>query len=133
MKKQHTEKNLELSQAILDEKDYKKRWRMVHDLLRKTNPVAKKEQDKQQRALTKVREAGLYNSREKRRNAGLKFAVSIPNVTWQALVAADEASTGKLSILTHTDKKNTNKYKTKDATNQIARDLMEVFPEYRVS
>lgn len=126
--KTFTEEQLELSQAILDEKDHKKRWRMVHDLTRETNPKAKREQDKQAKALAKVRKEKLYNT-GKTGAAGMKFSVSMPNITYQALVASDDAATGT-SMLRAPEKQ---KYITKDATNQIARDLAEVFPEYKVS
>lgn len=126
MKTDITEKQqlyLERSQAILDETDPTVRWRMVHDLLREVNNKAKREQDKQAKAMAKVREEKIYNNKLAPGGAGLKFAVSIPNITWQALVAVD----GRL--------KNPEKNKglTKNATNELARELARVFPEYKAS
>ena len=115
--------------AIFKEKDDVKRWRLIHDLLRETNPKAKREQDRQAKALKKVREEGLYNNKEVRGAAGLRFSVSIPNTTYQALVEMDIATRGK-SSLRNPEKQ---KYETRNATNKIAQKLSRAFPEYRVS
>lgn len=119
----------ELIIAICKEKDDVKRWRLIHDLLRMTNPKAKREQDRQAKALKKVREEKLYNNKEVRGAAGLKFSVSIPNVTYQALVEMDIATQGK-SILLDPAKQ---KFETRNATNKVAQKLSRAFPEYRVS
>lgn len=126
--KTFTEEQLELSQAILDETDHKKRWRMVHDLLRQTNKIARREQDKQAKAMKKVREAKVYNTAGGGA-AGMRFGVSVPNVTYQAIVESDMMVEGT-SRLRAPEKQ---KYITKDATNQIVKDLEEVFPEYKAS
>ena len=60
---------------------------------------------------------------------GLKFGVSVPRMTWQAIVGVDEMLDGK-SRLFDTAKKES---KDRSATNGLVQDLREVFPEYRVN
>lgn len=115
--------------AIFKEKDDVKRWRLIHDLLRDTNPRARREQKKQAKELKKIRDSQLYNNKKSANKTGLVFSVSIPNVTWQALVEMDTHVKGK-SELVFTDK---GQYKSKNATNEIAKKLSRAFPEYRVS
>lgn len=121
-------KNFILAEDIVNETDYKKRWRKIHDLLGKTNPKALKEQKAQERALKKVRESKVYEKKEKGA-MGLKFGVSVPRMTWQAIVGVDEMLDGK-SRLFDTAKKES---KDRSATNGLVQDLREVFPEYRVN
>lgn len=121
-------KNYKIAEEIVQEKDYKKRWRMVHDLLGKTNPKALKEQKAQKKALEKTRENKVYNTGETG-DMGLKFGVSIPRMTWQAMVGVDEMLDGE-SRLFDTKK---GEGKNKSSTNSLVQDLKEVFPEYRVS
>ena len=107
--------------AILNEPDNTKRWRMVADLAREMNPKVKKEQDYQIKAMADVRKNKLY--RRTRRKGQLKLAVSIPPLTFQAMVGVDPT-------LMHLDKED---FLTPDATNHQARELARVFPEYRAS
>ena len=128
MKKQKREEYLDRCQEILDEPDRYKRWRMAADLAREINSKVKREQDKQAKAMEKVRKLKLYNQGPKGK-AGLKFSLSIPNMTWRLMVAVDPE-------LSNIDKKaEANKYKDprKDATNELVRKMVEVFPEYRVN
>lgn len=109
-------------QAIWDEPDNTKRWRMAADLAREMNPEVKKEQDKQIKAMAEVRRLGLYR-KTKTKKMGLKFAVSIPSMTFTVLSTVDPS-------LRNIDK---SEWTTRDGSNQIARDLARVFPEYRAS
>lgn len=115
--------------AIFEEKDDVKRWSLIHDLVREVNPKAKREQDKQAKAMSEVRNAKLYNNKKNLGAAGLKFSVSIPNVTYQALVELDQAVTGK-SKLREPEK---NRFKSRSATNVISRNLSKALPEYKAS
>lgn len=128
MKSKYSEEANNLAQAIIDEKDHMKRWRMVHDLLAKQNKKAKREQEKQAKAMAAIRKAKLYNNRKARRGQ-LRFGVSIPNITWQALVHTDILVTGE-SILKDPKK---GEHLTPDATNKIVKELATVFPEYKAS
>jgi hypothetical protein len=128
MKSKYSEEANSLADAILREKNAVKRWRMVHDLLRLQNKKARKEQNQQAKAMADIRKNKLYNTR-KARHGRLVFGVSIPNVTWQALVEADIIATGT-SVLKYPDKEH---YKDKKATNKIVRDLAKAFPEYKAS
>lgn len=128
MKSKYSDSTNALAQAILDEKDTVKRWRMVHDLLRLQNKKARKEQDKQAKAMADVRKHKIYN-RRKARKGQLRFGVSIPNMTWNALVDTDILVTGT-SVLRDPKK---DEFTDKKATNQIVRDLAKAFPEYKAS
>lgn len=128
MKSKYSEEAAQLADAIIKEKDDVKRWRMTHDLLRLQNKKAKREQDKQAKAMAEVRKTKLYNNRKARRGR-LRFGVSIPNITWQALVETDMLVTGT-SVLKYPDKE---AYQDKKATNKIVRDLAKAFPEYKAS
>jgi len=115
--------------AIGTEKDDVKRWRMIHDLLRETNPKARREQDKQAREMQKVRDEKLYNQKLVKEEGGLIFRVSLPRATYSALVESDLMLLGK-SILLDPQKA---RHLDPRATNKIARKLSRAFPEYRVS
>lgn len=128
MKSKYSDEHNALAQAVLDEKDHIKRWRLVHDLLRATNKKARKEQTQQAKAMAEIRRQKIYNNRKARRG-NLRFGVSIPNMTWQALVETDILVTGE-SVLRDPKK---DEYQDKKATNKIVRDLAKVFPEYKAS
>lgn len=110
------------------EQDRVTRWRKVHDLLRKHNKKARKEQDAQAKAMAEVRRNKVYDNHIARRG-NLRFGVSIPNITWQALVEADILVTGE-SVLKDPKK---DEYLDKKATNKIVRDLAKAFPQYKAS
>lgn len=128
MKSKYSEDSNALAQAILEQQDDVKRWRMVHDLLRIQNKKARKEQNQQSKAMADVRKHKLYNTR-KARKGQLRFGVSIPNITWQALVETDILVKGT-SVLKDPKK---DEYKDKKATNKIVQDLAKAFPEYKAS
>lgn len=128
MKSKYSDGSNALAQAILEEKDTVKRWRMVHDLLRLQNKKARKEQNQQAKAMADVRKHKLYNTR-KARKGQIRFGVSIPNITWQALVETDILVTGT-SVLKDPKK---DEYQDKKATNKIVQDLAKAFPEYKAS
>jgi len=128
MKSKYSKNTNSLAQAILEQKDPVKRWRMVHDLLALQNKKARKEQKQQAKAMADIRKAKLYNTR-KARKGQLRFGVSIPNITWQALVETDILVDGT-SVLKDPKK---DEYQDKKATNKIVRDLAQAFPEYKAS
>ena len=111
-----------MAQAVLDAKTREEKWRLAADFAREVNPDVKKEQDYQIKACADVRRLGLYK-KEKTKKMGLKFAVSIPPVTFNVLSIVDPD-------LRNIDK---NEWNTKDGSNEIARKLAETFPEYKVS
>lgn len=116
------DKELELSQAILDETDVEKKWRLAADYARLVNPEVKKEQDYQIKACADVRRLGLYK-KGKTKEMGLKLAVSIPPMTFNVLSLVDPG-------LRNIDKGD---WSTRDGSNEIAQKLARVFPEYKVS
>lgn len=120
-KQKYTPKQLEQLGAILAEPKASKRWRMIADFARDNNPHVKKEQDIQAKACKEIREAKLYRS--KRKQGQIKFTVSIPPLTYQAMETVDPE-------LRHLNKED---FYSPDATNKQAQELARVFPEYRVS
>lgn len=119
--KKYTPKQLEQLGAVLAEPDATKRWRLIADFAREANPHVKKEQDIQSKACKEIREAKLYRS--SRKKGQIRFTVSIPPLTYEAMVAVDPE-------LIHLNKED---YYSPSATNKQAKDLARVFPEYRVS
>ena len=108
--------------------DRARRWKAVYDLLRFTNKKARKEQDEVAADCALMRSKGIFK-KTKSKKMGLRFGVSIPPMTWNALVEADRLAYGR-SDLFNTDKED---YKTKDGSNVIVKDLEKAFPQYRVS
>lgn len=119
--------NVEADHAIR-EMDRVLRWKKVHDLLRKNNKKARKEQDVTAEDAKYFRDNGFIK-KTKTKAMGLRFGVAMPPTTYHALVQADIIATGK-SDLQSPDKE---AFDTKDATNQIVRDLEKAFPQYKVS
>jgi hypothetical protein len=113
---------------LMREDDRVVRWKLVHELLRKNNRKARKEQDKTAKECAEVRDEKLF-SKKKSKTMGLRYAVAIPPITWTALVEADRLVTG------HSDLANPDKEEGNDLrhTNQIAKDLERAFPQYKVS
>lgn len=104
------------------------RWKKVHDLLRKNNKKARKEQDITAKDAKYFRENKLIK-KHTTKTMGLRWGVAMPPMTWNALIQADIIATGK-SDLKAPDKEDTLDLK---GTNQIVKDLEKAFPQYRVS
>lgn len=127
----YTEKANKLANRVIEAAESGDRaahWKAVHDLLRHQNKKARKEQDKVAKECASVRADKIY-SKTKSKELGLRFGVSMPPMTWNALVEADRVAFGR-SDLHNTDKE---EYQTKNATNSIVKDLERVFPQYKVS
>lgn len=103
-------------------------WKAVYALLRYKNKKARKEQDKIAEECAYVRKEKRFK-KTKTKELGLRFGVSMPPITWNALVEADRIAFSR-SDLYDTDKE---EYQTKDATNAIVKDLEKAFPQYKVS
>lgn len=112
----------------LREMDRVKRWKKVHDLLRKQNKKARKEQDVTAADCKYFRDEGLIR-KDKTEILGLRWGVAMPPMTWNAMVQADVIATGK------SDLRDYNKEADLDlkGSNQIVKDLEKAFPQYKVS
>lgn len=104
------------------------RWKKVHDLLRKNNKKARKEQDETAKDCEYFRKHKLIK-KTKTEKMGLRWGVAMPPMTWNALIQADIIATGK-SELQHPDKE---AHLDLKGTNQIVKDLEKAFPQYKVS
>lgn len=125
----YSDKQLQkLADELLREDDRVIRWKKAHKLLRLQNKKARREQDQTAEDAKYFRD-NKFIKKTKSGELGLRWGVSIPPLTWSALVAADTIATGS-SELVSTDKES---FKTKDATNQIVKDLAKAFPQYKVS
>jgi hypothetical protein len=124
----HDAKAHKLADFVMREDDRVIRWKKIHDLLRKNNKKARKEQDKIAKECAEFRKEGLVR-KDKTEVMGLRWGVSMPPITWQALVTADELAFGH-SDLHHPDKEDDLDLK---GSNQIVKDLEKAFPQYRVS
>lgn len=103
------------------------RWKKIHKLLRTQNKKARLEQDKTAEDCKLAREEGWFK-KTKSEELGLRFGVSLPPMVYNALVLADRVIDG------HSDLANPEKEDqlTRDATNQIVKDLAKAFPQYKV-
>lgn len=129
MQTKYTTKSNELAQQIIDCKDDRvKRWKLVHDLLRKQNKKARQEQDKTAKDAKYFRDNKLVR-KDKTKTMGLRWGVALPPTTYTALVQADVLVFGK-SDLQHPDKEATLDLK---GSNKIVKDLEKAFPQYKVS
>jgi hypothetical protein len=124
----YNDKQNDLADKIIREKDRVKRWKMVHELLRKQNKKARKEQDKVMEDAKFFRDNKLIKS-TKTKTMGLRWGVALPPTTYTAIVQADILIDGK-SDLQHPDKEAEMDLKS---TNQIVRDLEKAFPQYKVA
>lgn len=125
----YNDKQNELAQAIIDCKDDRvKRWKLVHELLRKQNKKARKEQDVTAKDAKYFRDEKLIR-KDKTKIMGLRWGVALPPTTYTALVQADVLVHGH-SDLQHPDKEETLDLK---GTNKIVRDLEKAFPQYKVA
>lgn len=113
---------------VMRELDRVKRWKKIHDLLRKQNKKARKEQDTVAKDCAYFREHGLVK-KDKTEKLGLRWGVSLPPMTYNAIVQADRLIDG------HSDLANPNKedYQDIKGSNEIVRDLERAFPQYKVA
>lgn len=129
MKTKYDTKTNNLAQKIIDCKDDRvKRWKLVHDLLRKQNKKARKEQDITAKDAKYFRDNKLIR-KDKTEIMGLRWGVALPPATYTALVQADVLVLGK-SDLQHPDKEATLDLR---GSNKIVKDLEKAFPQYKVS
>lgn len=129
MKTKYDTKTNNLAQKIIDCKDDRvKRWKLVHDLLRKQNKKARKEQDITAKDAKYFRDNKLIR-KDKTEIMGLRWGVALPPTTYTALVQADVLVLGK-SDLQHPDKEATIDLR---GSNKIVKDLEKAFPQYKVS
>ena len=110
------------------EEDRVLRWKKVHALLRKQNKKARREQDETAKDAKYFRDNKLIKS-EKSEIMGLKWGVALPPMTYNAIVQADIIIDGH-SDLQHPDKEADLDLKS---TNQIVKDLVKAFPQYKVA
>lgn len=112
----------------LREQDRVIRWKKVHDLLRKQNKKARKEQDETAKDCAYFRKEKLIK-KDKSEKLGLRWGVAMPPMTWNAIIQADLIATG------HSDLKSPDKEASLDlkGTNQLVKDLEKAFPQYKVS
>ena len=101
----------DLADFVMREDDRVTRWKKIHELLRKNNKKARKEQDKVAKECAEVRSEKIYR-KTKTKTMGLRFGVAMPPMTWNALVEAATELTG---------------------SNKIVKDLERAFPQYKVS
>ena len=129
VKSKYDPKTNDYAQKIIDCKDDRvKRWKLVHDLLRKQNKKARKEQD------TVIKDAKYFRDnklirKDKTEVMGLRWGVALPPTTYAALIQADLLVFGK-SELQHPDKEATIDLK---GSNKIVKDLEKAFPQYKVA
>lgn len=104
------------------------RWKKIHDLLRKTNKKARKEQDVTAKDCEYYRNKGLVKT-DKSEVMGLRWGVALPPMTYHAIVQADRVIDG------HSDLANPDKEAHMDlkGTNQLVKDLEKAFPQYKVA
>lgn len=113
---------------VMREMDRVLRWKKIHALLRKQNKKARKEQDKIAAECKSVREEGIFK-RDKSEIMGLRFGVSLPPMTYHAIVQSDRLIDGH-SELANPQKED---YLDLKGSNQIVRDLEKAFPQYKVT
>lgn len=97
-----------------------KRWRAMADFARAINPLVRTEQDAQIEVVKGLRleQTNKFGAGK----SGLRHGVSIPQLTWMAIVSVDPE-------LQDTDLVTTNRA---TQTNRLVRQLARVFPEYKV-
>lgn len=110
------------------ELDTVKRWKKIHALLRKTNKKARIEQDEVARDCKFFREEGLVK-KTKSEKMGLRWGVSIPPMTWNAIIHSDLVINGH-SDLQHPDKEGGLDL---NSSNEIVKQLEKAFPQYKVT
>jgi len=103
------------------------RWRAVADFAINTNYRVKKQHEAQLREIKRLRKTRLNDNGSSATNSNFRFAVSIPEGVWNALVGFDEQIDGT-SLLRDSKKDHSNP----TGTNDIVRSLAKTFPEYKV-
>jgi hypothetical protein len=124
----HPKTKHETADKLMRENDRVKRWKKIHSLLRTQNKKARKEQDQIAEDCASVRAEKIFKKTPSSK-MGLRFGVAMPPMTWNAIVAADRLIYGKCD-LSETDKES---YLSKNATNQVVKDLEKAFPQYKVT
>ena len=130
--KKFDKKANELSNKVIkaaESHDRAAHWRAVHDLLRHLNKKARKEQDEVSKDCKAFRDAKVVK-KEKSKIMGLRWGVSLPPMTYNALIEADLVAFGK-SDLQNYDKEGDDAGIT--GSNGIVKDLEKAFPMYKVS
>lgn len=124
----HTQSFQKLADEAMRELDRVKRWKKIHDLLRKTNKKARKEQDVTANDAKYFRDNGLVR-KDKTETMGLRWGVALPPMTYHAIVHADKVING------HSDLANPDKEEGLDlkGSNQLVKDLEKAFPQYKVA
>ena len=117
-----------LADEIMREDDRITRWKKIHKLMRKQNKKARKEQDETAKDCKSVREEGIF-LKTKSKKLGLRFGVSLPPMTYNAIVQTDRHIFGSCDL----SETNKEEYLSRDATNAIVKDLEKAFPQYKVS
>lgn len=99
---------------------YYERWRAMADLAAAVNPLIKREQDQYKKEMAEFRANREPIDPDK--VGGLKFRVSVPNMTWLVIASTDPGLvfTGKTNDVLQSRK-----------TNKLVRKLDRAFPEYR--
>lgn len=108
--------------------DRVRHWKAVYKLLRYTNKKARREQDKIAKEAKEVRQAKVVRT-DKTEKMGLRWGVSLPPMTFNALVEADRIAYGRSDLREY----NKEADKTPQGSNQIVRDLEKAFPQFKVS
>lgn len=123
----HTDSFQKLADEAMRELDRVLRWKKIHDLLRKTNKKARKEQDVTAKDAKYFRDNGLVK-KEKTEVMGLRWGVALPPLTYHAIVNADRVIEG------HSELANPSKEDGLDlkGSNQLVKDLEKAFPQYKV-
>lgn len=130
--KKFDKKANELSNKVIEAAESHDRaahWRAVHDLLRHLNKKARKEQDATAKDCKAFRDAKVIK-KDKSKIMGLRWGVSLPPMTYNALIEADIIAFGK-SDLKDYDKEADDAGIT--GSNGIVRDLEKALPMYKVS
>lgn len=109
------------------ELDRVKRWKKIHALLRKTNKEARKEQQAVAKDAKYFRDEKLVKT-DKSETMGLRWGVSLPPITYHALVTSDIVINGKSDL--RGGKEDTLDPK---GSNQLVKDLEKAFPQYKVA
>lgn len=113
---------------VMREEDRVLRWKKIHSLLRKNNKKARREQDQTAKDCKYFRENGLVK-KDKTEIMGLRWGVSLPPMTYNAIVQSDRVIDG------HSELANPNKedYTDLKGSNQLVKDLEKAFPQYKVA
>lgn len=109
--------------------DRARHWKAVYELLMHQNKEAREEAELIAKEAQEVRKAKVVK-KTKSKKMGMRWGVSIPPMTWNALVEADRLAYGR-SDLKEYDKESDKVGIT--GSNQIVKDLELAFPQFKVS